>query len=316
MDFKIGRLSLLTLVLLVSLLFYLDLRSDRRAADGDAAGQAVVSDGQLIAFQAYREGNGEVFLMDENGNGLVNVTNHDSLDYHPVGSPDGRWIAWVSNRSGSSQIWVAHRDGTDPRQATQWPSGAIDPSFSPDSRHIVFDAEDVNGNVDIYTIELATGNVANLSNHPAIDSHPFWSPDGLEIAFYSNRDNPASDSMDVYVMSSDGGQVRRLTTDVGDDRYPSWSPDGSRIAFSSTRTGDAEIWTMRSDDGSDKQRLTQSEGDDLAPAWSPDGNWIAFVSGRLGSFEVFRIRPDGTDEANLSNHETSDSNPRWVYPVE
>jgi Tol biopolymer transport system component len=152
----------------------------------------------------------------------------------------------------------------------------------------------------------------NISNHPATDSHPFWSPVSDEIAFYSNRENPASDSMDVYVMNSDGSNVRRLTDHEADDRYPSWSPDGSRIAFSSTMTGDAEIYTMNAADGSEVIRLTYSEGDDLAPAWSPDGGAIAFVSGRHGPFEVYLVNADGSGERNLTSHERADSNPRWV----
>ena len=93
---------------------------------------------------------------------------------------------------------------------------------------------------------------------------------------------------------------------------PSWSPDGSRLAFSSYRDGDAVIYLMEASDGSGVTRLTFSAEDDLAPAWSPDGTQIVFVSAREGAFEVMIINVDGTGETNLSNHETSDSNPRWV----
>lgn len=70
---------------------------------------------------------------------------------------------------------------------------------------------------------------------------------------------------------------------------------------------------MNASDGSDWIRLTYSEGNDLAPAWSPDGNWITFVSARVNEvFEVFIIGADGQNEANLTNHEKADSNPRWL----
>jgi tol-pal system beta propeller repeat protein TolB len=266
----------------------------------------------LIAFQTSRDGNSEIYLMDAEGARLVNISLHDSLDYHPSGSMDGSLITFISGRGDSREIWVMDRDGSNPRQVTTSPNGSIDPSFSPDGSRIVYDAQNEEGNDEIYIISVVGGEAVNLSNHSAVDSHPFWSPSGDRIAFYSNRMDLESDSMDIFVMNIDGSDVTQLTDHEADDRYPSWSPDGSQLAFSSNRDGDAEIYVMNASDGSGVTRLTFSAEDDLAPAWSPDGTQIAFVSAREGPFEVMIINVDGTGETNLSNHETSDSNPRWV----
>ncbi|MGE5561509.1 MAG: hypothetical protein ACM3XN_10765 [Chloroflexota bacterium] len=72
------------------------------------------------------------------------------------------------------------------------------------------------------------------------DSWPSWAPDGLRLAFASNRGS----SWDIWTMNADGSDPRRLTTDEGEDTHPAWSPDGTTIAFLSTRSGVREVWLM------------------------------------------------------------------------
>ncbi|NRA09710.1 MAG: PD40 domain-containing protein, partial [Myxococcales bacterium] len=64
-------------------------------------------------------------------------------------------------------------------------------------------------------------NRMNLTNDPAGDFDPAWSPDGTQIAFYSVRDG----NFEIYVMNAvDGSNQTRLTNDPSDDTSPAWSP--------------------------------------------------------------------------------------------
>ena len=125
-----------------------------------------------------------------------------------------------------------------------------------------------------------------LTNHPGIDQHPAWSPDGGRIVFASNR-NGGQDDHDIFVMNADGSGVKPLLTLPGSsERYPSWSPDGARIAFTSNRDGDDDIFIMNAD-GTGVRRLT----DDTATDWQPDfatGN-IVFSSDRGGDGYVLYL---------------------------
>ncbi|HEX9660087.1 MAG TPA: hypothetical protein VGA18_07285, partial [Rhodothermales bacterium] len=122
-----------------------------------------------IAFQTTRDGNSEIYLVNPDGTGLVNLTRHDSLDYHPVGSPDGSMVAFISDRGGSRQIWAMNRDGSDPWQVTPDGPASIDPSFSRDGTQIAYHARSEAGDEEIFVIPTAGGAAVNISNHPATD---------------------------------------------------------------------------------------------------------------------------------------------------
>ncbi len=61
-----------------------------------------------------------------------------------------------------------------------------------------------------------------LTNNPALDGLPAWSPDGTKIAFHSDRDG----NDEVYVMDADGSNQTRLTNNHAFDFGPAWSPVG------------------------------------------------------------------------------------------
>jgi Tol biopolymer transport system component len=77
-------------------------------------------DGTKIAFQSNRSGTYQVWVMNANGSGLVNLTNRTTGDDNsPTWSPDGTKIAFASDRSGKFDIWTMNENGTGLRNITQ-----------------------------------------------------------------------------------------------------------------------------------------------------------------------------------------------------
>ncbi len=70
-----------------------------------------------------------------------------------------------------------------------------------------------------------------LTNHPAAEFAPKFSPDGKWIAFSASYDN----NTDVYLMPVSGGPAQRLTWHPGADTVNGWSPDGRKVLFASNR---------------------------------------------------------------------------------
>lgn len=131
------------------------------------------------------------------------------------------------------------------------------------SGHIVFVSDRADDNLEIYIMNANGGELSRLTNDPAKDTQPVFSPDGSRIAFVSERDG----DKELYVMNADGTGATRLTYAPGDDYNAVWSPDGSKIAFESYRDGQPEIYVMNAD-GSNQVNVSNSPFDDQAPRWS------------------------------------------------
>jgi Tol biopolymer transport system component len=142
-----------------------------------------------------------------------------------------------------------------------------------------------------------------LTTHPAADSHPSVSPDGLRIAFQSDRDG----NSEIYVMRVDGSDPVNVTGSGASDEHPSWSPDGTKILFTSRRDGSSDIFVMNAD-GSDPINLTRSPSSDRTAAWSPDGSRIALSSDDA----LYVMNADGSNPVKISyNFYVNASEPAW-----
>ena len=259
-----------------------------------------------ITFQSNRDGNDEIYVMNGDGSGLINLTNNPADDSAPFWSPDGKSIAFQSSRNGNSEVYVMSADGSNPTRLTNNPSDDAVDGWSPDGKRILFHtARD--GNYEIYVMNADGSNQTNLTNSPADDEIPDWSPDGTKIAFTSDRDgNP-----EIYVMNADGSDPSRVTNSPGEDLFPYWSPDGTSIAFYSHRDGNSELYRMNVD-GSNQVNLSNNPADDAPPAsWSQDSTKIIFGSDRDNNRDIYVMNADGSDVIRLTDNPADDVSPDW-----
>ena len=167
-------------------------------------------------------------------------------------------------------------------------------------------------NWEIYVMNADGSGLTRLTDDPANDVAPTWSPDARRIAFASNR----AGNFDIYVMNADGvfdevgSEVTQLTTHTGDDFAPRWSPDGRKLVFYSERDSNVDVYVMNAD-GSAQTRLTFDRGRELAPSWSPDGVKIAYTSDRERNFDIFVMNADGSEHVQLTTDRGADTAPVW-----
>ena len=170
-------------------------------------------------------------------------------------------------------------------------------------------------NFNIFAMNADGTGETQLTDNPAHDWMPSWSPDGTKIVFASERDEAAHDN-EIYVMNADGTGQTRLTNNDGEDFSPSWSPDGTKIVFSSDKDsgGISDIYVIDATDGSGEINVSNSPVDDLVPSWSPDGTKIAYSSDFAGdgNWEIVVMNAeDGNEKINLSNNSYTDWSPNW-----
>jgi len=153
------------------------------------------------------------------------------------------------------------------------------------------------GNWEIYRMAPDGSENINLSNNPADDTKPAWSPDGTRIAFVSNRAASEEGSQQIFVMNADGSGVLQLTFTYWSDS-PSWSHDGSQITY----TGDNDIFVINADGSGEPVNLTNSTEKDVNPVWSPDGSKIAWSTGEDGNWNLFVMDPDGGNKKQITDN--------------
>lgn len=105
---------------------------------------------------------------------------------------------------------------------------AFSPSFSPDGKKIVFSAK-INTRRDLYSIDLDTEKVTNVTDDERFDTAPVVSPDGTKIVYIGSD----GDFQHLFLYHFTDGRKEQLTFGPFNDSAPSWSDDGLNIVYTS-----------------------------------------------------------------------------------
>jgi Periplasmic component of the Tol biopolymer transport system len=252
---------------------------------------ALSPDGTRVAFASSQSGRSQILIVNSDGTDLRTLTtNSISIDSEPAWSPDGQRLAFVrgydptsggvaNSTSCAFEIYLLDADGNSPLIRLTDGSGASDPSWSPDGTRIAY-ASNRGGNFDIYSIELDSGKVDQLTQTPEDEAEPTWSPNGQEIAYargyvhatfdcgfaHTGLSDPIYEpGSDIYRMLSDGSKQVRVTT-TENNFEPTWSPDGTSLAFVSFRDNQTQLFIL-DQYHKEEYSITTTAGDKSSPSW-------------------------------------------------
>lgn len=198
----------------------------------------------------------------------------------------------------------------------------------------------------IYTMDLATGEVRRVSTGRGRTTCAYYYPSGEKILYSSTHHwldacPPRPDysrgyvwavypTYDIFVADADGANLRQLTHAWGYDAEATFSARGDRIVFTSMRDGDLDIYTM-DPDGGNVVRLTHELGYDGGAFFSPDGSKIVYRAHHPASpeaiadyralladglirpsrLELFVMDADGSNKRQLTNNGAANFAPFW-----
>jgi Tol biopolymer transport system component len=162
------------------------------------------------------------------------------------------------------------------------------------------------GSNQVWTINLESDELFQVTDVPGGACQPSWSPDGARLVFISPciKNQQSYEGSSLYVINADGNGFAPLNSSPLGDYDPDWHPTENKIAFTTVRDyGRPQIWVMDLDTGQSKN-ISNNVASDFQPAWSPDGKTIVFSSTRLGPTALWVMGPDGEGQSEFSRSGT------------
>ncbi|MBA3551903.1 MAG: PD40 domain-containing protein [Actinobacteria bacterium] len=331
--------------------------TDRRQVTDDGGFDAAPSwspDGTRIVYASDRSDpnrpacemdfscNVDIFVVNVDGTGQLQLTSEPGVDWQPDWGPDGRVVFASERDDPAGDVYVMNPDGSGIARLTATPEHDSQPRWSPDGTRIAFVREE-GDSFGLYVMgadgtdarRLAGDLSTSHSVEPDIFDDFAWSPDGTMIAFVGGGDR----SDRLFVIGADGSGLRQLVEDEAGLSSPAWRPQptphrgdvtpvpatNGQIAFvridpDSVLARDGAIperglFVMNPDGSNPLQLVGNSAHPGFDPAWSPDGLRIAFSASLEGLHGILVMQADGTGITRLTSCVVpeceGESSPAW-----
>lgn len=287
------------------------IRAPSPSSDGSRI--AFTAAGDLLQDGSNSDGSREVFVVDADGDKLVQITRgpFGTQSRFPDISANGNQVVFSSNTNpsgdnadGNSEIFVAESDGSDiPMQLTDAVTGqSLRPSIAgiglvafQSSANL--DSDNIDTSVEIFVVDADGGAPRQITDSATGDStRPVIAAAGARIAFQSNANLTGSNRdgrFEIFIANRDGSDIDQLTESPGPSTRPAISASGDRVAFQSS--ADLTNNNTSGNNASGNTEIFVINPIDDASADTDDETGSLFCSGGSGCVLCFDDEDDDND---------------------
>lgn len=272
--------------------------------------------GDTVYFLSDRDSIVNIYSWQPGQREATRLTTHSSHDAKHL-SAGGGVLAY--EHAGSIRIYdpssrtdrsvTINVRGDLPWAMPQWKEVGKElrnPSLSPTGKRALFEARG-----EVVTVPVEKGDARNLTRSSgAADRAPAWSPDGRQIAWFSD----ASGEYRLMIGTQEGiAEPREIALENPTFYYtPVWSPDASRIAFTDA---DLNLWVVEVESGRARKVDTDTymvPERTVDPVWSPDSRWLAYTKRLDNQFHAVYVHSVQSGESRQVTDGMSDViSPAW-----
>jgi TolB protein len=249
----------------------------------------------------------KLIVADYDGENQQVIASSDEPLMSPAWSPDGQSIAYVSFENKASAIFVQTLRTGERRRVSARAGINGAPAWSPDGKMLALTLSRKDGDVDVYTLDLASQVLTRMTFDPGIDTEPSWSPDGKKLYFMSDRaGGPQIYEIDV----ANPNRATRISFEGNYNARPRVSPDGKQLAVVHQQNGNYRIAII---DLASKglQVLTQGRQDE-SPSFAPNGATLIYATQEKGRGVLATVSVDGRTAERLSGTVGEVREPVWA----
>ncbi|HWK73982.1 MAG TPA: Tol-Pal system beta propeller repeat protein TolB [Povalibacter sp.] len=249
----------------------------------------------------------KLIVADADGENQQVIANSTEPLMSPAWSPDGQSLAYVSFENKASAIYVQTLRTGERRRVSARAGINGAPAWSPDGSTLALTLSRKDGDVDVYTLNLASQMLTRMSFDPGIDTEPTWSNDGRKLYFNSDR---AGGPQIYEVDPSQPNRASRVTFEGNYNARPRISPDGKQMAVVFQDRGNYRIAVV---DLATKAVQVLSQGrQDESPSFAPNGATLIYATQDRGRGVLATVSVDGRVQQKLEASSGDVREPVWA----
>jgi TolB protein len=221
----------------------------------------------------------KIAIMSLYGDEYEEFTDGKNLVLSPTISSDRKLIAYVSYLSKKPKTYIYNFNSKTLKTASENKKDimTLTPAFLPGNNNQILMSKVFDGNSEIVKYDLAKNKSIRLTNNPATDISPSYSPVQDRIVFSSDRSGKA----ELYIMNPEGTEVKKIKFLKGTYTNPKFSPDGRYISFTRFLDDMFSVGILDTETFYTKILSTSYKND--SPSWAPNSKYLIFTKSNENS---------------------------------